>query len=378
MPNVYVIGLDAQPRAMEPVQCKNESEELQHLLELNHDLLPGEQIDPDDPRRWLMVKREMPVQDPRTGNSRWAVDFFFVDQGAIPTFVECKRFLDTRSRREVVGQMIEYAANGHYYWNKEAIREFAEAAAKARGRTLEEALKDLAPTEFDSVDEFLDRVEANLREGQVRLVFFLEEAPQELKSIVDFLNRQMERSEILLVEARQFSDGTTKVVVPTLFGYTEQARQVKQRPPPPISGRRKWSESAFFEDAEAAADHPTVEAIRQLYEYCRASRYEIRWGTGGQRGSFGIVRPDVCPRTFLTVKTDGELWVNLGYVDGSDVANDFREHLKSILSRHLGVTLPPNYYALIKPESWRNNAPVLIDALRQLAGGDEAAISPDA
>ncbi len=34
------------------------------------------------------------------------------------------------------------------------------------------------------------------------MVFFMEEVPQELKGIVDCLNKQVERSEILIVEAK--------------------------------------------------------------------------------------------------------------------------------------------------------------------------------
>jgi hypothetical protein len=33
------------------------------------------------------------------------------DQNAVPTLVEVKRSSDTRIRREVVGQMLDYAAN---------------------------------------------------------------------------------------------------------------------------------------------------------------------------------------------------------------------------------------------------------------------------
>ena len=34
---------------------------LQALLARHHDLLPGDQIDPENPRRWLLVTREMGV-----------------------------------------------------------------------------------------------------------------------------------------------------------------------------------------------------------------------------------------------------------------------------------------------------------------------------
>src|ERR1035438_4287250 len=106
MSNVYVVSEDGDSEPMIPVLCKNEDKELQNLLKNNFDLLPGDQIDPDSPCRWMLIKREMPVPDPCTGTDRWSIDFLFVDQKATPTFVECKRYLDTRSRREAVGQVL--------------------------------------------------------------------------------------------------------------------------------------------------------------------------------------------------------------------------------------------------------------------------------
>src|SRR4051794_39530952 len=123
---VYLVRADGQAKPMERVRCKDENLELQRLLESNFDLLPGDQIEPEDPRRWLLVKREMPVPDPSNGNDRWSIDFFFVDQDAMPTFVECKRSSDTRARREIIGQMLEYAANGHHYWTRELLKNLAE------------------------------------------------------------------------------------------------------------------------------------------------------------------------------------------------------------------------------------------------------------
>src|SRR5262245_27097115 len=80
MGQVYLVGTDGRSEPMERIRCKNEDQELQRLLESNFELLPGDQIDPDEPRRWLLVKREMPVPDPSTGSDRWSIDFFFVDQ----------------------------------------------------------------------------------------------------------------------------------------------------------------------------------------------------------------------------------------------------------------------------------------------------------
>ena len=110
MGNVYFITDNARPEPMTRIRCVNEEQELQDILEKNLDLLPGDQINPDNPRRWLLIKREMSVQDHNSGQDRWSIDFFLVDQDGVPTFVECKRFNDTRSRREVIGQLLEYAA----------------------------------------------------------------------------------------------------------------------------------------------------------------------------------------------------------------------------------------------------------------------------
>ena len=172
MSQVYVIRADGGSDPMERVHCKDEDRELQLLLERNFNLLPGEQIEPEDPRRWLLIKREMPVPDPSTGSDRWSIDFLFVDHDAMPTFVECKRCADTRSRREIVGQMLEYAANGHHYWTAELLKRFAERTAAERHEVLEANLEALRPTDNPTVDEFFGRVQENLREGQLRIVFF--------------------------------------------------------------------------------------------------------------------------------------------------------------------------------------------------------------
>jgi hypothetical protein len=56
------------------------------------------------------------VPDSETGGGRWALYRLFIDQDGIFTIVEEKRSTDTRIRREVIGQMQDYAANAVAYW----------------------------------------------------------------------------------------------------------------------------------------------------------------------------------------------------------------------------------------------------------------------
>ena len=59
----------------------------------------------------MLVAPEAGIPDAESGGDRWWIDHMFLDQKGTPTFVEVKRATDTRIRRAVVGQMLEYAAN---------------------------------------------------------------------------------------------------------------------------------------------------------------------------------------------------------------------------------------------------------------------------
>ncbi|MBL4621975.1 MAG: hypothetical protein JKY89_06215 [Immundisolibacteraceae bacterium] len=343
MSKVYVVKEDATTEAMTVVHCSDEEAELQRILELNPDLIPGDQIRPEDPRRWLVVKREMPVPDPASGGNRWSIDFLFVDQDGVPTFIECKRYSDTRARREVVGQMLEYAANGHYYWSKEQMRTYAESTAEQKGTSLESEIRRLRPDGSENIDEFFQCIEDNLREGQVRLVFFLEQSPPELKSVVDFLNRQMERSEVLLVEARQYEHAGLKIVSPILFGYTEQARQVKRIVSVSSGKRRKWDKQSFFgQVAERLTKEQTV-AVGKMLEESQNLLGRVSWGTGNVNGSFSVGWSHFGTRSIFTIDSNGKLTVSYGHYDGLPQDRDFRPFLGKQLADKLGLSSPDGF-----------------------------------
>jgi len=50
---------------------------LQDLLARYPDLLPGDQIDPENPLRWLLVSREMGVPGEMDEPDRWSLDISF-------------------------------------------------------------------------------------------------------------------------------------------------------------------------------------------------------------------------------------------------------------------------------------------------------------
>ena len=87
---------------------------LQDFLARHPKLIPGGDIDAAEPRRFLLVGREVAIPGDDAGIG-W-IDHLFVDQDATPTFVEVKRATDTRIRREVVAQVLDYVSNAVVQW----------------------------------------------------------------------------------------------------------------------------------------------------------------------------------------------------------------------------------------------------------------------
>jgi hypothetical protein len=168
--------------------------------------------------------------------------------------------------------------------------------------TLDEAIRALQPgdeTIQNSPEAFFERVQENLREGQLRIVFFMDESPLELRSVVDFLNKQMERSEVLLVEARQYSRNGSRIVVPMLFGYTEEARQVKRSVTVTTGGSRTaaarrsepWDEQSFFTKLAERRSEPEMRVAKALFDWGKKHLTRMDYGSGVRMASFIPVIP---------------------------------------------------------------------------------------
>ena len=243
---------------------------LQALLADYPDLLAGDQMQPTEPRRWLLISREVGVPDVEGGQARWSLDHLFIDQDAIPTLVEVKRSSDTRLRREVVGQMLDYAANVVAYWPGAELRRLFDERPRSDDDAPDEEVLALIgkatvdePDAADAVDEFWQQAMSNLAARRIRLVFVADVIPRELQRIVEFLNENLVRAEVLAVEVKQFVGEGRQTLVPRVIGRTAAAEDVKQasRGAKPVA--RTWTKDEFVEAASAiggAGAHSLVQA----------------------------------------------------------------------------------------------------------------------
>ncbi|MFJ2195376.1 hypothetical protein [Streptomyces violaceusniger] len=225
--SVFVLGNDLQ--ALEPAAFETEAE-FQELLARHPRVLNFGSLADGRPLRLVLVAREMGVSTSVESSPAYWLDHLFVDADGVPTLVEVKRASDTRIRREVVGQMLDYAANGARYWPAALLQRSFEETCVGDGRLLEEAYGELLGDR--SREEFWTTVEERLATGQMRLLFVADRIPLELRAIVEFLNRQMRQTDVYAVELTQYrGEGDLRVLVPRVHGEVATAAKLP-------SGRR--------------------------------------------------------------------------------------------------------------------------------------------
>jgi hypothetical protein len=222
VPQMHILGDGGQavPMVEEPYPAE---EVLQRLLEETPDLIPGELIDEADPRRWMLVAREAVIALEGAGKLR--LDHLFLDQDGVPTLVEVKRSSDTRLRREVVAQMLDYAANLSVTPGGR-IRDLLEARLTAGSAGVDEALAALLGDDHDP-SSYWDQVDSNLRAGRIRLIFLADRIGTGLQRIIEFLNAQFARTEVLGVEIRQWRGQGVTALVSSVIGNTAAAAETK-------------------------------------------------------------------------------------------------------------------------------------------------------
>ena len=265
---IYLLQEDGALQPLDERPYANEGL-LQGLLADYPDLLAGDQIDEALPRRWLLVAREAGVPLRQEGSDQMSLDHLFLDQDAVPTLVEVKRSSDTRIRREVVGQMLDYASNAVAYWSEATLRARFEARCESEGLDPMQVAAEFLEEDAEAGDEvdveaFWAQVKTNLQAGRIRLLFVADEIPPELRRIVEFLNRFMDPVQVLAVEVPQYVGQGLKTLVPRLIGQTVETQAKSSG----HNSSRTWRRLSYRGIARA-----TVAGPSRKWMNCAPSKY---------------------------------------------------------------------------------------------------------
>jgi hypothetical protein len=289
-----LVGLKEEPY--------NSEELLRSLLADHVDLLAGDEISPAHPRRWLFISSEAPVFSEEDSPNCWTVDHLLLDQDGVPTLLELKRSTDTRTRREVVGQILDFAANIKASWTVELIQEWLKNTCASQGREREEALLEFIGPELDP-DVFWLRVKDNLRAGRIRLLLVADGIPPGLQRVVEFLSGQMNPAEVFAIEIHRFVGNDVQALVPRVVG----------RSAAPQAKSQEWDWDRFSKKLQEDSSRDDVPIARHLLEWGNGHGRFIQWGQDPASGSFvpqmthaGVNYP------FFEVVTGGKVYIPFG------------------------------------------------------------------
>lgn len=181
-------------------------DDLQKLIADIPQLVLGElQSDAKDIR---LVTREKSVSDDGSDIARYSLDILFLTDTGIPILVEVKRSVDTRSKREVVAQMIDYACRVHS-WNVQKLR----VLTQANNKELPEAY---------TTDEYWESVEQNIKTEQFTMVFLADKISKDLESMICFLDRCMDSISVIGIEVNTYTSGGQRTATTKFIGNKER------------------------------------------------------------------------------------------------------------------------------------------------------------
>ena len=148
------------------------------------------------------------------------VDALFVNKLGCLTLAEFKLWRNPQARREVIGQILDYAKE-LASWGYEDLQRENSKAREESGNVLHE----LVSAEYPETDEaeFVDSVTRHLQRGEFLLLIIGDGIREGVENIVDFVQRHSGlHFNLALVEAALYRDTPDRVIVqPRIIARTE-------------------------------------------------------------------------------------------------------------------------------------------------------------
>lgn len=290
---------DSRWEALAPMEYVNE-DELQRLLDSGSaELIPA---DPALEEAHVVFARELST---RSG----PIDLIGIGSSGSITIMECKLAKNHQIKREVVGQVLDYAAS---LWESD-IATLSEAFRARSGSDPFEAIRRQFGEEAESFDEEGCRSEVarRLLEGDFRLLVAVDRIDPELRRIIQYVNSRGGSKpglRLVAVEFPRYQQGTIQVLVPEAYGDGLVPN------PPPSHVTRQWTIEDYF--AALAPDSQLAPIVHRLRDWAAERRLTEQMGHGQTPGPNW--RLDALGGEFSLFGVDiaGRLWLSLGNVRG--------------------------------------------------------------
>ena len=260
MGNLYLMSDGGKAIAAHEQLYESESDLQIIVAENPHLLVPSESMQGQD---LMLVRREYPITDPDDDSISYSLDHLFLDQDGIPVLVEVKRSSDTRIRREVVGQMIDYASRARY-WNISDIQDYFREAN--------------GDSPYDN-DEFWAKVSTNLKAEKMKLVFVADSIPSSLATLIGFLNRSMSNIEVYGVEIKPYGVGSRRLLTSNIVGYEEIAEKRQTQ-------GVEWNAEKMLQALSQSENDELIAPVTHLFSFSEEVGLQTRFGTGSKHCTY--------------------------------------------------------------------------------------------
>lgn len=218
----------------------------------------------------MLVRQEYPVRDPDDDSIFYSLDHLFLNQDGVPVLVEVKRSSDARIRREVVGQMLDYASRTRY-WDLSEIQQYFRLAN---------------PESPYDTEDFWVRVSSNLKAERMKLVFVADKIPGTLSTLIDFLDRNVDSMEIYGVEVRQYHSDGGILLTSTVIGGTATTQEKLQ-------GNITWDADKLLQQFSERGRADLADVSRSLMDFGASLDLRPAFGRGPRYGAYYACLDDV-------------------------------------------------------------------------------------
>ena len=185
-------------------------------------------------------------------------------------------------------------------------------------------------------------MKTNLEAGWVRLVFVSDQIPSELRRIIEYLNGQMNPTEVYGVEIKQYVGPKLRTLVPRLIGRTADAGRAKSAGG--TAQGEAWTWDRFESVLRERGANESLVRARQILDWVEERGLGIWWGKGSLEGGFVpiYVAPDGARYSLMEVWTSGRIEVFFKWLatKGAFADEVTRRELRDRLNAIDGVSIP--------------------------------------
>jgi len=212
-----------------------------------------------------------------------AVDLLCLDEHGSLTLVECKLKTNREIRRQVMGQVLAYAAALAELSTEEVLARFDKRLASMADKDLRGvASRDVGAALTTSSGHEVSRedvatnVQANLEKDALRIVIAVDRVVDELRSVIEYLSRLLPpQIQLIALEVGQFQKDGVKLLAVNSYGNEVELQTAVTT----SSHKHKWTRA---EVTEAAEKLPVAEQafVARLFEHADYRGAIFNGGTG--------------------------------------------------------------------------------------------------